>query len=208
MDSIGTEDSQVVANNIEDEGMLQEAHRPLDVREGWRDWLSDILGVVAVLVLIGFLFSGCGGGTSGTGISGSGALIEGRVRDETGMGVAGVIVTIPELAAQTVTDAGGEFSVETAENVDDLTVTLSGQGVDSTVPVNDIPDETSSIDVSVTVDSNSGVVSDTSVNIVTTEVPEPTLSGPLPFEPTPTPSPAPSPTSEPIPVVTIPSPGA
>ncbi len=132
------------------------------VKEEWRDWLSDLLGVAAVLVLLVFLF-GCGGGSSGTGLQGP--VLEGLIVSPEGEGVEGVTVTVSETGDQTVSDQNGEFSVDVTEPVDGITVQLDGGQIQTGISVNNIPDSTTGIDIAVTVDPNTGGVSDTDVSL-------------------------------------------
>ena len=169
-----------------------------DVVEWWREWLSDILGVVAVLLVMLFLFSGCGGGTSGTGIRSDGSVLQGSVRTTEGEPVPGVVVTVIETNDQAVTNAEGGFEIVVEEPIGEFTVEFDGQGVDSQVTVSGVPEEATAVDVTLTVDSATGELSGTSVDI-TEEGALPTPQ-PSPVDlPLPDPSPTPYLSEEPTP---------
>ena len=163
-----------------------------DVAESWRDWLSDLFGIAAVVFVLMFLFSGCGGGTSGTGIRNDGQVVQGLVRTTDGSPIPGVVVTIIETNDQAVTDSTGAFEIPVGDGLGDFTVEFSGQGVDSEVAVGGVPDEATSVDVSVTIDDQTGQLSGTSVEIAGENM--------LPPEtPSPTPAPTPDPSIPPAP---------
>jgi len=117
-----------------------------------RDWTLGRLRVVLCSVLtIVFSLPGCGGGTSGTGVS----SIEGSVKLESGEPVAQValLVTSDAGSASSVTDANGNFRVELDTGGDQtLEIALNGAGISTSVEIEGLPDDAFELETIILVD--------------------------------------------------------
>lgn len=85
------------------------------------------------------LFSGCGGGLSGTGDLDE-SQIQGNLRSVTGAAFAGAIITVLETGDSAVSDSLGDFLIVTALSSPDLNLSVKGGAVDATVFVGTFPD--------------------------------------------------------------------
>ena len=104
-----------------------------------------------VAIVCGFLFlaSGCGGGTSGTGVR----TFDGDVRLETGEPLEGVMVTIPSTGDSSTTDSSGHFYMVSKVRGDRVELMLEKASFRGTVVVAANEASGTHVSVQLTVDS-------------------------------------------------------
>ncbi len=86
-----------------------------------------------LLLLLIVISSGCGGGTSGTGVT---SVYDAVLQDGEGNALSGVTVTVLETGDSAVTDANGHFSIEVDPDSSTNTIIISTPTGDSVVDIN------------------------------------------------------------------------
>jgi len=114
-----------------------------------------ILNKFLLPVFCSLIIFGCGGGSAGTGtVSLSGKLL--NPQDEP---VSGAIVTIVETGETAVTDANGNFSIETNTAGQEVALQVESEEVTATVSVSTATQEDSKVGVQLEVDNERSTVS-------------------------------------------------
>lgn len=86
-----------------------------------------------LLLLLMVVLSGCGGGTSGTGVT---SVYDAVLQDGEGNALSGVTVTVLETGDSAVTDANGYFSIEVDPDSSTNTIVISTPSGDSILDIN------------------------------------------------------------------------
>jgi hypothetical protein len=167
------------------------------IRYSWSNRLAIAL-IFAVLSILAML-AGCGGGTTGTGGSGSDDFA-GKILSLSGAPIALATVTVEETGDSTLTDANGDFTIQTTsappEKATLLVETATAQG---SAVVADLPDVPSVVEVSLQLNEKNNSLAVTSKKVTPKKkhpTPKPSVI------PTPVPSEVPTPATTPTPFTT------
>jgi len=168
---------------------------------------AEIFG--SLVLLVAFLFlSGCGGGTTGTGGTGSDEFA-GRIVSISGKPIVSANVVIEETGDSTVSDNNGDFRIETSTvTPKQATLLVETASAHGSVVVDQLPDGPAIIEVSLQLDEKQNSLAVTSKKIRPKKKPTPkptAVPSALPTPPSVTPTP--DSTSEPTPIET-PTPSA
>ncbi len=156
--------------------------------------------------------AGCGGGTVGTGGTGSNEF-QGKILATDGSPVSDAVVTIAETGDAAVTDAEGDFTIESKFGDSQATILVETPLSSGETVVKGLPEVPVVVEVSLVLDENKKSLEVSSSKVTPKETPAPTIVPtpaftPVPLEPTHTPTVAPTPdmgggvTPEPTPTST------
>lgn len=114
--------------------------------------------VAALVLFLTATFGGCGGGSEGTGTAVTTRSLEGAIRTSDGKPVANADVVIIDTGDSTRTDADGKFSVPAPLSTEQLTIEVSSNNFSRNVNLNNIENDATAINVSITIDENSNSI--------------------------------------------------
>lgn len=146
-----------------------ERSQRIQLRGGRRSasWLVSLVTAIALWSLTAaclLSMSGCGGGSAGTGIETK--TIEGTIRSTEDAPLAGVVITVTETGDSTVSNASGEFSIQTAVSGSVVELAINGETVDSSLQLN-VSDNSTTVNLAVTVDEATSSLELKNVEVLT-----------------------------------------
>ncbi|MBX7137324.1 MAG: hypothetical protein K1X83_05010 [Oligoflexia bacterium] len=107
-----------------------------------------------LLVFLTCLMVSCGGGSKGTG----GEVLKGRLLSLTGEPQAGISVVLPTTGDQDLSNAQGDFLIQTELTEGRIEVLLEGQDFSVIVYIHDVPAGTRRIEITLVLDRHEGDV--------------------------------------------------
>lgn len=129
--------------------------------------MKQLFTVAITLTVFVLSMNGCGGGSSGTGTGGvETRTIEGSVNRTDGSDASGILITVVQTEASTITNELGAFSLETPITAGEVDLRLQGEDIDATVKVPDVSEVPSTVSVTITVPESGKVAAISNVEVL------------------------------------------
>lgn len=119
------------------------------------------LTVLFSLFLLGFLISGCDGGTSGSGVK----TYQGRITSTNGTPLSNVSVTIESTGDSATTNQQGEFSLNSTASGENVPFIAEAPNFTTRFSVDDVSEESSRVSVNVQIDTEKDTATVTHISI-------------------------------------------
>jgi hypothetical protein len=138
---------------------------------GYR-WRRGAAAALIAAIIAAAIISGCGGGTSGTGLpEGQSVVVRGVVYGPDGNGQSGITVTLAETGQVTQTNGAGEFLFEVSEPRSEYTFVLETAVAAAEVTVA-APAEAGALSVDVVFDPTAGTAAESMSDFTPSSAPE------------------------------------